>query len=110
MTSIFRLQVDVGEEWTDVLVPKAAELIWTRLEFGRFITFWSHPGEPSAAADEPHRIRTDSLPLSPGADPGNTVRGVSGLPGAVPYVTSDRLLWVYKQPPPAPADGSAPPP
>ncbi|QVI22681.1 hypothetical protein KHQ06_06590 [Nocardia tengchongensis] len=108
MTTIFRLQVDVGAEWTDVLVPKDAELIWTSTEFGRFVTFWSHPGDMATTADEPRKLRTDSLPLAPGADPGNTVRGVSGLSGATAFMKNDRLLWVYRPPAEPPAGDPAP--
>ncbi|GAB0103395.1 hypothetical protein JMUB6875_23680 [Nocardia sp. JMUB6875] len=108
MTTIFRLPVDVGSEWTDVLVPKDSELVWTSVEFGRFITYWSHPGDPATAVDEPRKLRTDSLPLALGADPGNTVRGVSGLPGAIAFMKNDRLLWVYRQPAEPPASNPTP--
>ncbi|MGW2664138.1 hypothetical protein ACWCW7_24520 [Nocardia tengchongensis] len=98
MNSIFRLQVDVGSSWMEASVPAGSELIWTRTEFGKLVTFWSHPGDPTVAADEPHLLRFDSLPLPPGADLNNTPRGVSDLDGAVAYIQDGTLLWVCKKP------------
>ncbi|MEU1206475.1 hypothetical protein [Nocardia sp. NPDC005825] len=98
MTSIFRLQVDVGPEWSEALVPTGSELLWTKTEFGKLVTFWSHSGEPTAPADETHLLRFDSLPLPPGADLNNTLRGVADLAGAVAYIQDGALLWVCKKP------------
>ncbi|QIS16569.1 hypothetical protein [Nocardia arthritidis] len=96
MTAIFRLWADIGTSWTDILVPKGSELVWARTEYGKTTTYWCHEGDHSTAADEPRRVRFDSMPLPPNPDPIAKTRGVSGLPGSVPFVKESTVLWVYK--------------